>query len=166
MKRLIWLALAVLPLAAFIGCPAANNPAADHEEQSDEHDHGEHDGHAHDVHGPHGGHIIELGNEEYHAELGYDVELGGVGVHILGSDAKTDKAIATETITLVESKDGEFIDHTLTAADFSESASFFQLKDKVLAERIAHDEEFTGRLKIKFGDTSLSGKISHSGHDH
>src|SRR5690349_7579690 len=51
-------------------------------------------GHAHshdhgDGHGPHEGDLIELGEEEFHAEVVFDEESDKVILYLLGSDAKT-----------------------------------------------------------------------------
>jgi hypothetical protein len=77
MKNLFTTSLASLAIAAFVlsGCAdsttsesASSAPAtAGHEHgEGDAHDHGEHD---HPSEGPHGGDLVELGNDEYHAEL-------------------------------------------------------------------------------------------------
>ena len=79
MKNLFRTSLASLAMASFVlsGCadsttnePTTSAPAAaagEHHE-GDGHDHGD-DAHAHPSEGPHGGDLIELGNEEFHAEL-------------------------------------------------------------------------------------------------
>lgn len=162
MKYAHYIMLIILPLVALAGCPNGNSP----NDAADEHEHADEGGHSHGVHGPNGGHIFALGTPEYHAEMGTDLNLGAVGVHILGNDAKTAKPIPIETITLVETKDGETIEHTLTAPNFVDEASFFQLQNAELAERVARDENFSGRLEIKFGDQDLSGEVQYVGHDH
>jgi len=42
--------------------------------------------HEHGDAGPHGGHLVELGEEEYHAEVVLDVKSKAVSVYILSSD--------------------------------------------------------------------------------
>jgi hypothetical protein len=55
--------------------------------------------HAHASAGPHGGSLIELGEEEYHAELVHDDASGIVTVYLLDSAAKTAVPIdATEVV--------------------------------------------------------------------
>ncbi len=78
MKNVLTTSLAALAMAAFVlsGCadppdstPTSTAGATDEGHHEDDgHDHGE-EGHAHPSEGPHGGDLIELGNEEYHAEL-------------------------------------------------------------------------------------------------
>jgi hypothetical protein len=47
-----------------------------------------HEGHAHPSEGPHHGDLVELGNEEFHAEVVHG-DAGSVTVYILDSSAKT-----------------------------------------------------------------------------
>ena len=78
MKNLLTTSLATIAMAAFVlsGCadPPDSTPTStasatdDGHHEGDGHDHGE-GGHEHPSEGPHGGDLIELGNEEYHAEL-------------------------------------------------------------------------------------------------
>ena len=60
-----------------------------------EHDHGH--GHGHEDTGPHGGHVVELGDEQLHAEWTHDAE--EVVVYLLDSSAKADAAISAATIS-------------------------------------------------------------------
>jgi len=90
--------LLVIALAALIGLwlPGCNG-TANHSEKTpkgaDAHDH------EHHHHGPHNGHMMELGEEEYHAEWTHD-ESGKVTFYILGSDAKKEVPIAAGEITI------------------------------------------------------------------
>ena len=78
MKNLLTTSLATLAMTAFVlsGCadPPDSTPTStasatdDGHHEGDGHDHSEGD-HEHPSEGPHGGDLIELGNEEYHAEL-------------------------------------------------------------------------------------------------
>ena len=86
-----------LALFTFTGCtpPAEKKPAAD-----------QHDDHAHDhpSEGPHGGHLIELGNEEFHAELHHDDASKTVAIYILDKQAKNPVAIEETELTLNKNK--------------------------------------------------------------
>jgi hypothetical protein len=74
MKNFLTATSATLAMAMFIlsGCSDSSDTdqfsevAQSDNEQADQDPHA---GHAHPTHGPHGGDLIELGNEEYHAEL-------------------------------------------------------------------------------------------------
>src|SRR5262245_16215513 len=87
------------------GCTAETKPAPSAEGEhhaGDGHDHGHEGGHehAHEAEGPHHGHIIELGNEEYHAELTHDDATKTVTIYLLGKDAATAVAIAEPEVVL------------------------------------------------------------------
>ena len=64
-----------------------------------------HDDHAHAL-GPNGGHLIELGEEEYHAEVVMDEAARTLTVYLLGGDAKTAQPTAEPTVTLNLEVDG------------------------------------------------------------
>jgi len=83
------------------GCnnSAANRGGAKTGEASHEHEHD----HAH--HGPHHGHLMEIGNEEYHAEWTHD-ESGKVTFYILDAEAKKEVPISDEKI-VIDVKIGE-----------------------------------------------------------
>lgn len=74
MKNLLTTTLAIMAVGMFTlsGCgePSGGDQFSEVSEHDNEHpDQDPHAGHAHPSHGPHGGDLIELGNEEYHAEL-------------------------------------------------------------------------------------------------
>ena len=74
-----------------------------HDHAAGEHGHEGHD-HSH-AHGPHDGHIVEIGEEEYHAEWTHDGK-GKVTVYVLDKEMKKDVPIAAEKI-VIETKIGE-----------------------------------------------------------
>jgi len=139
MKDFFKTAMAMLAMAAFTlsGCADPTNSeqfneVSEHDnEQSDQDPHA---GHAHPTHGPHGGDLIELGNEEYHAELvqphGHDDDAhhddvpegshdkddahdhaahdhAGIMMNILDGAAKNAVAIEASEITLSLTHDGK-----------------------------------------------------------
>ncbi len=61
--------------------------------------------HDHPAEGPHHGSLIELGNEEYHAELVHDAE--NVTVYILDSSASTATPIEAPELTINLMHDGK-----------------------------------------------------------
>ena len=62
-----------------------------------EHDHA---GHGHPSEGPHHGGLIELGNEEYHAELVHDDDAGTVTLYILDGGVTKQVPIDATEITI------------------------------------------------------------------
>jgi hypothetical protein len=76
------------------GCTGpANNSAAPKQADTHAHDH------EHVHHGPHDGHLMEIGEEEYHAEWTHD-DSGKVTFYFLDAAAKKEVPVAAEQITI------------------------------------------------------------------
>lgn len=158
-------ALAVLGVA-LAGCnsggdfkPVKELPKAAHDDHG--HSHGEH------AHGPHGGELVELGKEEYHAEFLLDGKTHTLKVFLLGPDAKT--AATTDAAEITIASEGGGAPLTLKPAEGQPAgkASEFVLTD----EKIVHDLNeagfIHGDLKVKIGGTPYSGHLdAHFDHDH
>jgi hypothetical protein len=154
------------------GCNSAKDrfhePEAGHEVVDDPHGHGHEEG-------PHGGHLIELGDEEYHAELVFDEETRKTTVYILDAEAKSPHPIQAQTIDLdLDGDDGE-IELTLAASplenDGEGMSSRFELAADKMLESIKDEEDIKGHLHIKIGETEYIGEIEHDhgegeGHQH
>ncbi|MEO2014873.1 MAG: hypothetical protein ABGZ53_10935 [Fuerstiella sp.] len=133
----------------------------------------DHDTHAHPSEGPHHGDLVELGNEEYHAEVVHDEEGGSLEIYILDGSATKQVAIDTTELTINISHDGQPEQFILTAkpdeGDEAGKSSRFISADKELAEHL--DEEGTSpRMVVKINGKSYRGEIKHDhdheGHDH
>ena len=124
--------------------------------------------HAHPTEGPHGGHLIELGNEEYHAELLHDENTHTVTIHLLDGPATQAVSVPLPEITLQLFQDGEFVKYGLKAVpgpeDAQGSASRFELVDKSLCDAFGHEDETRGRLQITIAGKPFTGTIDHDGH--
>ena len=128
--------------------------------------------HAHATEGPHHGPLIELGNEEYHAEVVHDDASGAVTIYLLDSHAeKSVTTTATEAVINLK-HDGTPEQFKLTAqpeeGNPAGQTSRFTLTDKELAEHI-HEAAAGAKLNITIGDTPYSGAIpaeDHAKHDH
>lgn len=72
--------------------------------------------HGHATKGPHGGDLIELGNEEYHAEMVHDEQAKTVTVYILDSAAKASVAIEAVDISINLKHEGRAEQFKLAAA--------------------------------------------------
>jgi len=96
---------------------------------------GENEAHDHDHahHGPHHGHLMELGEEEYHVEWTHD-ESGKVTFYILDSEAKKEVPIAADKIVIdVKIGDNEPQTYDLPAVNPTDGKSAtFEIKDKQL----------------------------------
>lgn len=126
--------------------------------------------HHHDEHGPHGGHLIELGNHEYHAEIVFDAETKKITVYILGAEPDEPYAIAQSEVTFNLMYDETSEQLKLAAApqegDAEGKSSRFELADHpTVAEHVEDEEDLEGRLSVVIDDTPYSGAIVHD-HDH
>jgi hypothetical protein len=156
---LLCLAAFALPLAGCGGKPAAKKPDA-HEH---EHDHD----HAHE--GPHGGHILELGDEEYHAEWTHD-DAGKIDVYILDKDMKEVPVAAEKMVIKTKVNDMEK-DYELEAVNAAEGkASQFSITDKSLANILTTvGEKVEAALDASIDGKAYSQKFEahdHHGHKH
>ncbi len=159
--------LAVILAAGLVGCngsPAASGGADEHEHsEGDGHDHG--DEHAHPSEGPHHGALIELGNEEYHAELVHDDEAGSVTIYVLDAHAEEPVAIASSEVTINVTHDGKGSQYKLAAVDAADGkASQFASSEPALAEGL-DAEGAKAQLVISINDKQYRGSVAHD-HDH
>ncbi len=123
------LVLAGLALLSFAGCPNAANHGEKPGKSGDAHNHDHDHGHVHS--GPHKGHLMEIGDEEYHAEWTHD-ESGKVTFYILDSDAKKEVPIAAEEIAIdVKVGDNPSKEYKLVAVSpQGGKAAAFEIVDK------------------------------------
>lgn len=127
------------------------------------------DDHAHD-HGPHGGHVVELGGEDYHAEVVFDAASRKLTVYLLGSDVKSALPVESESLS-VRLKVGEETQEIVLTATPQEGegdgkASRFTLVEGSLPESIKDAEDLHGEVVVSFGGTQYRGEITHDHHHH
>jgi hypothetical protein len=129
---------------------------------------GEHT-HSHAEHGPHGGQVLGLGDEEYHAEFVLDEASGKVTVYLLDKDIKTNAAAASAQETIaIEAKSGEetktyeLAAVNRTAGDMP-TAQQFELVDKELHGPI---ETNLATLKVTIAGKEFVQKINFESHGH
>src|SRR5213078_4877535 len=128
-RNLTGLMVGLAALVAFWlgGCNKANNSGATKPGETAAHDH-EHD-HVHN--GPHHGHLMELGEEEYHAEWTHD-ESGKVTFYILDAEAKKEVPVSADEIVIdVKVGNNPSKSYELTAVNpLDGKASAFEIVDK------------------------------------
>ena len=126
-----------------------------------DHDHGAHE------EGPHKGHVIELGNGEYHAELTHTEADHDVTVYLLDESLKKPVTTTATELTLNVVADGKPESFKLAAApaegDAAGWASKFSLKDEKLCELLHGDVK--GQVNVSINDKQFTGDLAHAHHD-
>lgn len=169
MIRVNWFAGLTLATAfAVVGC----NPNTGYQKVAEtkkapaqEHDH------EHGAKGPHGGGLIELGEEEYHAELVIDHDSHSLVVYVLGKDAKTPELVtATEITATPEGKEAVTLKATPQAGEAEGKTSKFAVENDDLVHALVEAKFVHGDLRITIGDKPYVGHIDYhldgSDHDH
>ncbi|RCS53893.1 hypothetical protein DTL42_01620 [Bremerella cremea] len=132
--------------------------------KTDDHDVSE-EGHDHASEGPHHGTLIELGEEEYHAELVHDDEAGTVTIYLLDAAGKEPVAIEAEELTLNVKAGDEAAQFKLAAADAADGkAAKFTSSETDLAEAFDEDGAETV-LVVTIAGKQFRGNVKHD-HDH
>jgi hypothetical protein len=161
--NLNWLSLPSMVAVALIvaGC-GSSNPAPPKAGEAH---------HDHPSEGPHKGHLIELGAEEFHAELTHDDASKTVTIYLLGSDAKTAAMSSDPELALNLMVGGEPLQAKLTASPLEGEAvdkcSRYTLVDEKVLEALENPKT-TGRLNVNIAGKSYTGKVElgDHGHDH
>jgi len=165
LHKLVSTGLTLLCIAA-VGCNSGSTT-------SDPQSPTAHTSHAHPSKGPHDGELIELGHDEYHAELLHDHDAAEVTIYILNDKAATQVPIDAAQITINVTHDGNAEQFALLASpDDNEptgKSSRFVSKDKELFGHIEeHDAE--SHLVVTINNKSYRGILAHnhknSGHTH
>lgn len=137
--------------------------------EHDDHAGHDHDDHAHPTEGPHGGELVELGDEEYHAELLHDEAAGTVTVYLLDAAAVAAADTDATELTVNLSHEGERKTFVLTPepqdGDAEGRASKFVSTDAALGEELDHGHD-DAKLMVKIDDRAYSGSIRHSEASH
>ena len=168
-RQSLWSWLFVAGLCG--GLAAGCQPAADTRTftETDDVTHPEEHVHEH-AHGPHGGHVVELGGEDYHAELTFDAATRKLAVYLLASDLKTPLPSEAPTAS-VRLKVGDAAQEVVLAAqpqtgDGDGKSSLFQQQEGTLPESIQDAEGLEGEIVVSIGGTQYRGPITHDHGDH
>jgi hypothetical protein len=113
--------------------------------------------HGHGVTGPHGGVLIELGDEEYHGEFTVDHKKKEVVVYILGGDAKKAVPIEAKEIDLAikEPKFSIKLKAAPQEGDPAGQASAF----KGTHDNFGKEQDFAGTVSMKIKDKPYVGEF-------
>ena len=163
----LFLSLAATVALVSVGCDpkAGSKPVADLKKAPA----GDHD-HEHGAKGPHGGGLIELGAEEYHAELVVDHDVHSIVVYVLGKDAKTPELVtATEVTVTPEGKDAVTLKAAPQQGEADGKTSKFAAENDDLVHAWMEAKFVHGDLRITIGDKNYVGHIDYhmdGDHDH
>ncbi len=120
--------------------------------------------HAHASKGPHKGSLIELGEEEYHAEIVHDEDMGRVTIYLLGSDAKTDVTTNAKDVVINAKVNGKAVQMKLKAAPQKSdkagtSSRFFSTSEDLM--KLLDDHDVKPILRVSIAGKTYNGKIEH-----
>ncbi|GIX03243.1 MAG: hypothetical protein KatS3mg113_0249 [Planctomycetaceae bacterium] len=121
-------------------------------EPADEHHHGTHEL------GPHGGYLIELGQEEFHAELILDGSKNTLRVYLLGPDKHVVVNTSAQEV-LIHLEEGDSLRLTPAETATDGQASVFELNDEKMVQAILHDGFLHGSLTVKIGEHAYQGTL-------
>ena len=133
--------------------------------------HDDHHGHAHshEALGPHEGHVIELGDEEYHVEWLHDDESGLVTVYILDSAMKAEVPIEARTLTVEYTVGKEQHPHELTAVESEGSDGTKTARFEVTSKSLISALKMAGQgvdatIAIEIDGKPFTAKFEHGSH--
>lgn len=156
---------AALPLA-MTGCKSSTDST---KKKSGDHGHDHDHDHDHAHGGLFGGHILELGEEEYHAEWTDDAATGKVTVYILDSAMKKEVPIEAEKVTIATKVGDTEKSYDLEATNAADGkASQFSLTDKTLVTILTSvGEGTTAELDVNINGKQFKKAFeAHEEHGH
>jgi hypothetical protein len=117
-------------------------------------------------HGPHSGHLVELGEEEHHAEVVFDAKSAKLTIYILDSTAKKAEPIDAKDVALKLTIDGKSAGFKLPAVpdagDPQGKSSRFELGgDPDIKAHIKDEEDLKGAVSVTIANKSFTGDIKH-----
>lgn len=153
--------LATLLLA---GCGTApdSSKSPPSAESHDDHDH------AHPEEGPHHGHLVELGNEEYHAEVVHD-NSATVTVYILDSSGQKAVPIESPDVAVNLTHQGKAEQFKFAASPDKEDPAGKSSRFISRELHLANDMDAEGsaaKLVVTINGKQYTGKIDHDHADH
>ena len=125
--------------------------------------------HVHPAEGPHQGSLIELGREDYHAELVHDPATHTMTIYLLDAAAKNAVTIPAKQLSLNLLVAGKPQQYQLTAqpqpTDQEGMCSAFSSASETMCKAL-DAKGTTGRLNVPIGGKVFSGRIDAHTHAH
>lgn len=138
----------------FVGCGDDKTPDEKTEKTTAK---TEEENHVHPDKGPHGGGLIELGEEQYHAEMVIDKESGKVTIYILDGHVEEAVPIDAKEVSISEQSKSYTLQAMPAEGDPEGKSSVFVGNDKALADLLSGHVH--ARLIVKIGEESFNGGI-------
>ena len=156
-------------LLLVVGCqqhsspPAPGNGNGHPEEDHHDHDHG--------ALGPHGGHVLVLGDEQYHAEWTHQDESGEIVIYLLDQDIKQDVFTTAELITITttirdESKTYELAADNQDQQDPPRASRFKATSPNLLTALKQAGSGVKAEMRVIIDGTFFRGRFEKHDHDH
>ena len=169
------ISISLLLLSTLGGCPS--NSSSDGDADSEHATDGEQEhGHSHDVPGPAGGHLLEIGDEEYHVEWVHDEDDDSVIEFIVRDEmAKEEVPISAEQLTIAfttvdetgKESTREVPIEAVGRTEENPETAHFELTDRIAIQNIlSGSEDVTAVLKITIDGVAYEKEIEHSAHGH
>lgn len=136
--------------------------------KSADHDHGHDHDHDHHASGPHGGFVIELGNDEYHGEVLLDHDAHAIRVYLLDGKAK-DAVTTAATSAAIAVEGGKKLSLAAkpAAGEPAGRTSTFELIDHDVTHELLDAGMLHGKLEVEIDGKAFAGEIdAHFDHDH
>jgi len=127
------------------------------------HDHG----HSHASEGPHGGHILGLGDEEFHFEWIHN-EAGKLTFYLLDAAAKADVSTAANSIAITTIVKDETTTVTLnTTTPDADEHNKFEIIDATLLQKLKMvGHGVTASASVQIDGKQYTGEFEHHDHGH
>ena len=155
-------ALLVAASLSLVGCQDHDHDTGG---KNDPHKHGAAD---HPEEGPHKGHLIELGKEEYHAEVTHDEATKTVTIYLLDGAAKKAVPIPAKEIVLNLVVNGKPTQAKLAATPLegepAGQSSRFSIVDEAVLEALEAPKT-TGKLNVTIAGKPFVGNVEHHEHE-
>ncbi|PQO38030.1 hypothetical protein [Blastopirellula marina] len=170
LRTMMLLLCVAMASVAMTGCgsSATNNSAPQEEpEHNDDHDHDHSHAHSHAESGPHGGHLIELGDEAYHLEWKHDDSTETLTFFLLDGAAKEVVKIPAESISInVAVGDATRTYEVPAVRDEGEGKTDkFEISNPDLFALI-EDGKVKATVLVEIETESYQGPIEHHHHGH
>ena len=161
--------ISILVLLLALGCQQHSSPPAPVNGNGQQHE--DHHGHDHSALGPHGGHVLVLGDEQYHAEWTHQDASGEIVIYLLDAEIKEDVATAADLITITTTIQDESQTYELAAdnqdqEDPPRASRFKTINPNLLTALKQAGSGVKAEMRVIIDGTFFRGTFEKHDHDH